>query len=233
MSVEDVAERTSSTVGSHEEWGALFDETAGAYRRLRVRTETIMQDTLVHHLRESLRPYGRIKLWSSLNNDATNPAATLNLTSELDATVQQLSSFLAFLSSALAQAPLRRITNQISVCVQTFLWDHVLLRNTFSESGIAQFTRDVSALWEVIDRYLGPGKGELCMRKLKEALALLRLRAGEGEMQDDDGKIGLGLLYVEKMLFRSNESGREVLDDLGIELLSESEARNVLERELI
>lgn len=237
LSVEDVAERTSSSVGSHEDSGALFDETAGAYKRLRIRTEGIMQDTLIHNMRDSLRSYSRINPWSSLSADAISPAS-LNLTAELDATVQQLSSSLSFLAAALAQVPLRRIARQISLATQTFLWDHVLMRNTFSASGIAQFTRDVSALWEVMDRHLGDGQGEAGMKRLKEALLLLGLPPGEGEHDgaadagDGDGGKQLGLWEVEKRMFRSNESGREVLEELGLEMLSESEARSVLERRI-
>lgn len=257
MTIEDVAERTSSTVGSQDDnTGALFDETAGAYKRLRVRTESIMQETLIHHLRESLRSYGRIKPWSSLNNNidssAPNNARTFNLTAELDATVQQLSSYLTFLSAALAPAPLRRITMHICLAIQTFLWDNILFRNSFSTSGIAQFTHDISALWEVIDRHVGEeGQGALGMRKLKEAFVLLALSADRrrGEQQGDgDGRTesgsqeevgkeaaashGLGLWDVEKRLFLDNESGREVLDELGLEILTESEARHVLERRI-
>lgn len=243
LSVEDVAERTSSTVGSHEDSGALFDETAGAYKRLRIRTEGIIQDTLIQSMRESIRPYGRINPWSSLSADSISPS-TLNLTAELDATVQQLSSSLSFLSAALAPAPLRRITRQLSLAMQNFLWDHVLVRNTFSTSGIAQFTRDVSALWEVVDQYLGDGQGELGMMRLKEALVLLGLTAsdkekeGEEEGVGDDDETGrgasntLGLWEVEKRMFRSNESGREVLEELGLQVLNESDARSVLERRI-
>lgn len=229
MSVEDVVERTSSRVGSDEDSGALFDETAGAYKRLRIRTEGIMQDTLIHNMRESIRPYGRINPWSSLSADSISPAS-LSLTAELDATVQQLSSSLSFLSAALAPAPLRRITRQVSLAMQTFLWDHVLVRNTFSTSGIAQFTRDVSALWEVVDRYLGDGQGELGMMRLKEALVLLGLPGGERAADEEEE--ALGLWEVEQRIFRSNESGRQVLDELGLQVLSESDARTVLERRI-
>lgn len=262
MTIEDVAERTSSMVGSqNDNTGALFDETAGAYKRLRVRTESIMQETLIHHLRESLHSYGRIKPWSSLNNNidssAPNNATAFNLTAELDATVQQLSSYLAFLSAALAPAPLRRITMHMCLAIQTFLWDNILFRNSFSTSGIAQFTHDVSAIWIVIDRHVGEeGQGALGMRKLKEAFVLLALsadrRRGEQQGDGDDGRAtesggsqeeiekkeaevashGLGLWDVEKRLFLDNESGRKVLDELGLEILTESEARHVLERRI-
>ena len=230
MSVEDVAERTSSTVGSDEDSGALFDETAGAYRRLRIRTEGVIQDMLIHSIRESFRPYGRINPWSSLSADSIS---SLSLTAELDATVQQLNDFLSFVSKVLAQAPLRRIIRQVALAIQAFLWDHVLMCYTFSASGIAQFQRDVEVIWETMDRWLGEGQAEIGMRKVKEGLVLLALpvKSDEGE-GDADEDVGLGLWEVEKRVFRNNESGREVLDELGLEVLSESEARHVLERRI-
>lgn len=230
MSVEDVAERTSSTVGSEVDTGALFDETAGAYRRLRIRTESVIQDMLIYSLRESLRPYGRINPWSSLSAESSS---SLSLTAELDATVQQLNEYLSFLSKVLAQVPLRRIVRQVALAMQAFLWDHVLMRYTFSASGIAQFLRDVEVIWETMDRWLGEGQGDMGMRKLKEGLVLLGLpvKGEEGE-ENGDEDVGLGLWEVEKRVFRDNESGREVLDDLGLEVLSESEARHVLERRI-
>jgi hypothetical protein len=103
MSIEDVAERTSSHVGSEGDSGALFDETAGAYKRLRVRGEGIIQDLLIYNMRESLRPYGRINPWSSLSSDDSNPIS-LAITAELDAPLQQLTSYLSYLSGALAAA---------------------------------------------------------------------------------------------------------------------------------
>ena len=230
LSVEDVAERTSSTVGSEEDSGALFDETAGAYRRLRIRTEVVVQDMLIHSLRESLRPYGRINPWSSLSTEASS---SLSLTAELDAIVQQLNDYLSFLSKVLAQAPLRRIVRQAALAIQAFLWDHVLMRYTFSASGTAQFQRDVEIVWDTMDRWLGEGQAEVGMRRLREGLVLLGLpvKGEEGEQYRGED-VGLGLWEVEKRVFRNNESGREVLDELGLEVLSESEARHVLERRI-
>lgn len=248
MTVAHVAERTSSAVGSDEDaGGALFDETAGAYRRLRIRSETIMQDMLIQNIRDSLWPYSRINPWASLSPGAepTN-SASLTLTAELDATVQQLSSYLSFLSNALAQAPLRRIARQVALAIQAYLWDRVLMRHSFSASGIAQFCYDLNAIWEVMDRFLGDGQGELGMRRLAEAAKLLDLPAvhseGVGEdmetpvsepvREEEVGDRQLALWEVEKRIFRSNESARDVLEELGFEVITESEARNVLERRI-
>jgi len=57
MSVADVAERTSKAVGGDSEGGALFDETAGWYSRLRIRSEETITETLMSNVREALRGY--------------------------------------------------------------------------------------------------------------------------------------------------------------------------------
>lgn len=104
------------------------------------------------------------------------------------------------------------------------------MRYTFSAAGVAQFTRDVDAIWETMDRHLGGGQAQAGMRRLKEGLLLLGLpekkKGGEGEEQGAE----VGLWEVEKRVFRSNESAREVLEELGLEVLSETDARHVLER---
>lgn len=230
MSIEDVAERTSSAVGSEEDTGALFDETAGAYKRLRVRSEGIIQDMLIHSIRENLRPYGRINPWSSLSS--SEPTTSLALTAELDAAVQQVNEYLSFLSKVLAPAPLRRIVRQVALAIQAFLWDHVLMRYTFSASGIDQFQRDVEVIWGTMDRWLGEGQSEIGMRKLKEALLLLNLPAKSEQSEETEEDVGLGLWEVDKKIFRDNVEGREVLEELGLEVLELGDARNVLQRRI-
>lgn len=236
MSIEDVAGRTSSVVGSDEDTGALFDETAAAFRRLRERTEILVQDLLIQNVREALRLYGRINPWSSISSEDVE-ASSLAISAELDATVQLLASYLSFLSKVLAEAPLRRISRQLTLSIQTYLWDNVLMRNNFSTFGSVQFIRDISAICEVVDRYLGPGQGEIGMRKLREAVQLLAMPVKDEEDVAElesgvDGKMGLGAHEVEKRIFRSNESAREVLEELGMEVLTETEARHVLERRI-
>ncbi|KAL8913273.1 MAG: hypothetical protein Q9172_007326 [Xanthocarpia lactea] len=229
MTVQHVADKTSAAVGNEEGGGALFDETAGAYRRLRVRTEGILTDSFVQQIRDSLRAYGKMNPWSALASPASGvDEISLAISAELDASIALLQSYLAFLANALGQAPLRRIARQVVIAMQAFLWDKVLMQYTFSDTGAKQFGRDVRGLWEVVNRFVGVGQGEMGMRKLGEGLILLELKGGE----DGNEREGLRLGDVEKMLFRDNESGREVLEEMGLEVLSESEARSVLERRI-
>ena len=262
MSVEAVAERTSSTVNTSNEEGisgALFDETANSYRSLRTRTESALTDTLISSFRETLRPYGRINPWSSLSS-FEQPSNNLSLTAELDATVQQLRSYFSLLAKTLALSSLRRIGRQVTLAIQAFLWDSVLMRYTFSRAGIVQFTRDVEVLWETLDRYLGPSQGAIGMRRLRDALVLMGLPMDKGtktaaitndassqlEQDDDDNAAddnawdadddennvvkSPSMWEVEKRIFRNNESAREVLEELNLEALSEMDARHVMER---
>ena len=233
MTLGDVADKTSSAVGGDNDQGALFDETAGAYRRLRIRTEDVMQDSLISSLRDSLRPYTKVNTWSSLASPSNNEeeAASLALSAELDDTVQLITSHFGFLARALAAAPLRRVARQATLAVQAVLWTGVLMHHTFSRTGVAQLARDVGALCEVFDRYVGAGQAEMGMRKMTEALVLLGLSNGRSNKKEL-GQQQLGLEDVEGSIFRSNESGREVLEELGLEAITESDARSVLERRL-
>lgn len=227
MSVSAVAERTSSTVGSDSDTGALFDETAASYRSLRVKTEEILTRTLVDTFREALRSYANINPWSTLSSESVT-SSSVTIPAELDVTIQQLNSYLHFLDTTLAQASLRRITRQLSLSMQSFLWDNVLMCHMFSNAGATQFSRDMEAIWGTMDRHLGSGQGQMGMRKLKEGLVLL----GLPEKLESEAQMGteLTLWDVEKRVFRNNESAREVLDELDLEVLSEQDARNVLRR---
>ncbi|KAL8797940.1 MAG: hypothetical protein Q9182_007099 [Xanthomendoza sp. 2 TL-2023] len=231
MSVEHVADKTSAAVGNEESGGALFDETAGAYRRLRVRTEGILTDTFVQQIRESLRAYGKVGAWSALSSPSLGDGMSLAISAELDAPIGLLQSYLSFLAGALAQAPLRRIARQVVLAVQAVMWDGVLMKYRFTEMGARQFGRDIRGLWEVVDGFTGSGQGQIGMRRLGEGLVLLELK-GSGGPDDDEAVVDLSLGDVEKRLFKDNESGREVLEEMGLEVLSESDARSVLERRI-
>ena len=228
MTKEHVAERTSSSIDS-DDMGALFDETSAAYGQLRVKTEEVLQNRLTTGIRESIRPYGRINPWSSLlTSDSTS---SLTLTSELDTTVQYIDQNLRHLASILSQACLRRIVRLIADVLQTFLWDKVLLRYIFSTAGVAQFRRDVETLWGTISKHTRGLHTEQDMGRLKDAITLLSLpiEADEDRERDDEG---LGFWEVEKRVFQSNESARDVLEELGIVSLSGTDARDILSRKL-
>ncbi|GLB08796.1 hypothetical protein AtubIFM57258_004705 [Aspergillus tubingensis] len=250
MSIADVASRTSQAVnnnhgqstGASSTDGALFDETASAYRRLRLRSESIITSTLTSNVRSALKPYSRVSTWASIST--SNTTTPLPPTSDLAPAMRTLSTEITFLSRALGVAPLRRITRQVLLAIQTYFWSSVLTRNTFSAAGAAQFISDVEHLCSVVDTALGSGAGQPTagssiknMKKLAEGLILLGLEnSAEAktttttEDSEVEGDTRPGLWEVEKRLFKDNESARVVLAELGIESLTEAEARSVLER---
>ncbi|CAI6338823.1 unnamed protein product [Periconia digitata] len=287
MTIADVAERTSKAIGgeSDTDGGALFDETAGWYSRLRIRSEKIITDTLNSNVREALRPYRHINPWATLTGGASSTPANLSPTAELDPLLTHLASTFGFLSRALAPAPLRRIARGVLLTISTTLWDNVMSRHRFSTAGAAQLSADLAAICRVVNKAIGPGVAETGLRKCLEGARLVGLpvRGGKSQVKTDtsfdsnpngggageDGEdwdeawgagedddeseaqllgegetpppresLGdtteangeLGLWEVETRLFADNQSARDVLDELGFETLSETEARAVLGR---
>ncbi|KAF2200617.1 RINT-1 family protein-like protein [Delitschia confertaspora ATCC 74209] len=264
MTVDEVAGRTSNAVGSDAEGGGLFDETAGWYSRLRIRSEKIITDTINNNVREALRPYRNINPWTTLSGPSVSAAATPSPTAELDAVVTYLTNTLGFLSRTLALAPLRRISRAVVNTIATIFWDLVISRHRFSTAGAAQLSADLAAVCRVVDASVGPGVAEVGLRRCLEGAKLLGLpvkgyksrmenSADEGNEEEwgawdaeggEESVKGeqneqwpctpgeLGLWEVEKRIFDSNESAREVLEELNLDSLSETEARNVLRRRI-
>lgn len=260
-SLQEIQSKTSSAVGQDNDnaaaqGGALFDETAEAYRRLRVRSEGIIVETLTYNIREALRPYTRVSTWASLSSSSSGGP----ISAELDPVVRLVTDYLTFLHSALGKVPLRRVTRQLCHSIQTFIWDQLLVRSSFSTIGASQLKADLTAICAVIDRYIGTGQAERGMRRLHDGVALLALpvkseiprtqssTAGptdedEGAAWDEDGDVAdqnlpstseqgkpMGLFEVERLVFMDNESARHALELIGLESLSEGDARTVLER---
>lgn len=60
MTVQDVADKTSAAVVSGDDDGALFDETAGAYKLLQQMAEQLMIEHIGNSVIEELRAYSRM-----------------------------------------------------------------------------------------------------------------------------------------------------------------------------
>ncbi|KAI9929055.1 hypothetical protein ASPWEDRAFT_49283 [Aspergillus wentii DTO 134E9] len=249
MSVADVASRTSpavandhSTSGSDATLdGALFDETASAYHRLRLRSESIITSTVTSNTTSALKSYSRTSTWATLSAPS-NSGASLSPSPDLAPAMRTLSTNISFLSRALGVAPLRRIIRQVLLSIQSYLWGNVLTKHTFSAAGASQLISDVEHLCSVIDNSLGAaghaGGSISVLKKLSDGLILVGLDINKPK-PDDGGDSGtseveqgarLGLWEVEKRLFKDNESARDVLSELTIDTLTEAEARSVLER---
>ncbi|KAI4759212.1 hypothetical protein E4T52_08587 [Aureobasidium sp. EXF-3400] len=238
LNMIEIAAKTNAAINStgenQELEGALFEQMAAQYRGLRVRSEKVICDTLIYDMRDVLRPYARINPWASLS--APGSGGESSLTAELDPPLTLLDTHLAFLSRALSKPALRRICRVVGHSLQITLWDSVLLRHTFSTAGASQFMSDFRGLCSVFDRYLGAGTGRNVMQRLDDGLTLLDLPVrGEipvevdAEASDEvTSEKKWGLFEVERRVFMDNETARDVLEEMGLEVLTESDARAVL-----
>lgn len=256
--LQEIKQKTSAAVGGEEAngelQGALFDETAASYQRLRIRSEGVLVETLTYNIREALRPYARVATWASLSS--TTASGTIS--AELEPTLRLLSDYFGFLSNAVGRTALRRLSRQVTHSIQSFLWDNVLTRHSFSTAGATRLSVDVSAICTNIDSYVGNGQARIGMRRLVEGVALLSLPirseiprvrpSGSGDGNNDEEDIAawedtnghteetdsrkMGLFEVERLVFMDNESARHALEQLGLESLSESDARAVLEKRI-
>lgn len=234
MSIAEVASRTSPAVAKNGNQieassdGALFDEMASAYHNLRLRSESIITSTLSSNIIAALKPYSRVSTWAALSSpSSTETASLLSPTSDLAPAMRALSTQLSFLSRALGTASLRRVSRSLLQSIQSYIWDNVMIKQNFSAAGAAQIASDVDHILGVVNSATGAsgssGVSLQTTKKLSEGLHLLCLDAA-GDT--------LGLWDVEDRLFRDNESARGVLAELGIETLSEADARSVLERRI-
>ncbi|OAL73820.1 RINT-1 family protein [Trichophyton violaceum] len=245
LSVSEIAARTSSSVtnNNHDHTsdaaeGALFDETAAAYRRLRMRSESIIQSTIASNVQASLRPYYQVSTWASLRSSSDDSSTPTTPSLDLVQTLRLLTADFSFLSRTLAIAPRRRVANHVLLAIQTYIWDSILMRNSFSTSGAAQLFVDISNICDTVDTAIGVKAGEelaaRTMKKLRDGLFVLNLeiKAGKDQPLDASDAAGtaLGLWEAEKRLFANNESARGVLSELCIDTLTEADARSVLER---
>lgn len=223
MNLQEVVNVTSSAVRSGDDDGALFDETAGAYRKLRERTEEMIGETVVNGMKDELRGYLKITLWSSVG-----VAEEYSLSPELVTPVATLQSYLGFLARALSLAAFRRVYRTVAAAVQDYVYDYVVMRNQFSLTGGRQLERDLQEVWSVAGKYVeDPGAS---MRKIKEVLTLLTLPVEKETGDEEEGEGRLVLRNVVKTVFEDNEKARGVLKRLGLVVLSTQEVRGVLQR---
>ena len=274
LQVEDVAAKTSATIKQNgvdaleSEGGALFDETARSYRRIKEQTETEIIRLLDVNIHDAVAAYSQVGSWASLSTATTNPS-DLAPSASLDSVLQTISVLLGFLSKVLAPAPMRKMVKHFCSTLQSDIYESLLMKHNFSAAGVAQLKRDIAAVESAIDVTCRPANvAATGLRKLNQALSLLGLPIkpsstrhlttttskdepsndddwGFGDDDDDnedtqqitsnstspsDDESPWSLWAAERQIFQSNEAARRALAEMGLDLLSESEARNVLRK---
>ena len=262
LTVEEVAAKTSATIRNADEilesdGGALFDETAASYRKLRESSEAEIVRALQVNVRNSLRPFQNVSIWASLSTTVTD-VSQMAPSSALDSFNQTVAPLLQFLAKVLAPGSLRRVLRQICHTVQEELYDRLLMKHNFSAAGANQLKRDLVSISSTIDSSTGlQGEAQRHFVRLSDAIALISLpikssrsaasQGGEDDwgFGDDEDEAGnpdtddlefeeghWGLWQAEKAIFADNASARKALQSMGLIELSESDARNIIKRRI-
>ncbi|KAI1080950.1 RINT-1 family protein [Whalleya microplaca] len=222
MSYDHVKDRTSSVVGSDEDGGILFDETIAAYSSRRKSAEEYLTTALVDSHQKAFRPYLAKPQWATISDDARVDISQLAITPELDEPLAILKRNLAFLASTLNTAVYRRVWREALEKLQDMLWTNVLMTQSFTTLGAAQFARDLQAIFSLVDHHIPEGSISMCA--LQDGVRLLSLPLES----DDDGAITLQ--QASDRIFTDNTEAKKVLAELGLDSLTPPNARKILQR---
>lgn len=245
MTYDDVRGRTSSSVGAEED-GGLFDETISAYGMRRKAAQDLLVRALDGAHSKALRGYVNRVQWTTIGDSALlgeipwsksteltiltaliDDPSSLTISPELDQPLHIIRRNFEFLIKAVSTASYRRIWREALGKIQDQLWHDVLVRQTFSTFGAAQFARDVTAIFALVDRFIP--HGSVAMDTLAEGVRLLNLPAEIGS-PDDGGKAQLTLKEASDRVFTDNDEARAVLEVLQLQALTPANARLILQK---
>ncbi|KXH68727.1 RINT-1 family protein [Colletotrichum salicis] len=222
MSYEEVKDRTSSAVGSEANDGVLFDETIAAYSLRRKTAQEFLVNALADSHYKAFRAYATRTHWTTISDGGSEiDPSQLAVTPELDEPLRILKRNFDFLLKAIGTAAFRRTWRSALDKLQDLLWGEVLMRQSFTAFGAAQFTRDVNAIFSLVERYIQNGVGSL--GSLFDALKLLNL---PNEPQEGT----LSLKDATDRVFTDNTEAKKLLEELDIDTLTPANARHILQR---
>ncbi|KAI8154237.1 hypothetical protein K4K49_007823 [Colletotrichum sp. SAR 10_70] len=222
MSYEEVKDRTSTAVGSDTDDGILFDETIAAYSLRRKTAQDFLVNALADSHYKAFRAYATRTQWTTISDSGSEvDPSQLAVTPELDEPLRILKRNLDFLVKALSTAAFRRTWRSTLDKLQDLLWGEVLMRASFTAFGAAQFTRDVNAIFALVERYIPNGVAS--MTSLVDALKLLNLPTEPVEG-------GLSLKDASDRVFTDNTEAKKTLEELDIDTLTPANARHILQR---
>ncbi|KAI0845909.1 TIP-1 family-domain-containing protein [Daldinia vernicosa] len=221
MSYENVKDKTSADIGSDGDSGILFDETIAAYARRRKTAEEYLVAALIDSHQKAFRPYFAKAHWTTISDDAHLDTSQLSVTPELDEPLKILKRNLTFLTSALSAAVYRRVWREALEKLQDTIWTTVLIAQSFTAVGAAQFAKDLEAIASLIDRHIPDGS--LALGTLRDGARLLNL-----PLEATDGAISLQ--QASDRAFTDNAEAKKLLAELDIESLTPANARKILQR---
>lgn len=222
MSYEEVKDRTSAAVGSEGDEGVLFDETIAAYSLRRKTAQDFLVNALADSHYKAFRAYSTRTQWTTISDSVPDiDPSQLAVTPELDEPLRILKRNFDFLLKAIGTPSFRRTWRAALDKLQEMLWGEVLMRQSFTAFGAAQFARDLNAIFALVERYIPNGVGSLGI--LADALKLLNLAT-----EPQDGT--LSLKDATDRVFTDNAEAKKILEELDIDTLTPANARHILQR---
>ncbi|KAI1377828.1 TIP-1 family-domain-containing protein [Hypoxylon crocopeplum] len=221
MSYENVKDRTSAVVGSDGDGGILFDETIAAYTHRRKTAEEYLVTALIDSHQKAFRPYVAKTHWTTISDNTHVEASQLSVTPELDEPLTILKRNLTFLASVLSTAVYRRVWREALEKLQDMLWANILMTQSFTTLGAAQFSRDLEAIASLVDRHIPDGS--LTLSTLLDGSMLLNL-----PLEASNGAVSLR--QARDSVFTDNTEAKKLLAELGLESLTPANARKILQR---
>lgn len=133
---------------------------------------------------------------------------------------------MAFLYRTLPAPAFLRIWRQALGFLEEVFWRDVLLKQDFTTLGAARLAADFRALQSLIGQYSNlDAHSVLSMPRLAEGIALLNL-----PVECEDPK--LSLMGVTNRVFAGSNECEEALNDLGLEYLTNQQARSILQKRM-
>jgi hypothetical protein len=112
--------------------------------------------------------------------------------------------------------------------LQDLLWSSVLLKQSFTTLGAAQFAHDGAAIFSLVEHHIPGGSGVL--ESVREGMQLLNLPAAGSADSTEGSAPRLTLKEASDRAFTNNDEARKVLEELRLEALTPVNARYILQR---
>ncbi|KAF9933430.1 hypothetical protein FBU30_005464 [Linnemannia zychae] len=249
-----------------DENGTIFDESIEGFSKLSKRIQELIIRNITKETFNSLKPYVSLASWPQIEFSTVDSRQSLQSPPQLQQDPYPLSSLqenddvspefyqpvnilahsFEFLANTLPTKHFTNLYRQISLEMQDYLWQRVIMKNSFSELGGLQFARDIRiGLWGAGKKWIK--RPENYHRKLKDACILLSLQSAKANSPPqppvktfDQDAASVQSSYAKRtlaqimaILFDEDldlETVKGKLEEIGVMHLGVAEAKDVIRR---
>ncbi|KAG1106734.1 hypothetical protein G6F42_016631 [Rhizopus arrhizus] len=198
----------------------LFSNALIAYEQLNKRSEKIIVKIAIKEWTTETRQYAKKDVWWQSSTETPS-----EISDELYRPLQDLRVTWNYLYNTLPQADFLIVYRKTLKEIENWYWKNIITQSQFSTTGAYQLETDMKqGLWKIGHKWVS--KPENFMKRLKEAIQLLTLPFSSQQDDLPACDVLMKALADTKQL----ELVQSTLAKLGIEVLSNSEIRDVLRR---